>query len=256
MVKKYRTQCESNLYHVTTRGVARQIIFESDGDRAFFGKLLRENLVILDGKVYAWCFMENHVHLLFNLELANISVLMRNVQSRYASYFNLKYDRVGHLFQSRFDSVAIQDERQLLSVVRYIHRNPLDLGVMDLEEYQWSSYREYLGKPFFSSTDFVLELLGGVAEFKRLHMLDDKEFEKGDEWVETICAKGTIAKNERESDVLEAQSILGGLTPLAIGSLPKPQRDKALAELRAAGFTIAQISRMTGIGRNIIQRAR
>ena len=249
-MKKYRTECESNIYHVTTRGVGRQLIFEDDADRRHFGALLRAGLESSEGELYAWCFMGNHVHLLVHLDLCSLSILMKAVLSPYASYFNEKHDRVGHLFQSRFDSVPIETGEQLLAAVRYIHQNPLGDLADTLEDYRWSSYREYLTAPFITTTKPILSLFGSIEEFVAFHM------ENGSSYDSTKVRRARSSAIDDDQALEIARVITGFETPAKVAELGKRQRDHVLARLKGEGLAIRQIERITGIGRNIIQRAK
>jgi REP element-mobilizing transposase RayT len=85
--------------------------------------------------------MDNHVHLLINEGDDEIGKIMKRINISYSYYFNKKYGRIGHLFQDRFKSEGIDSDAYLLSVVRYIHNNPVKAGlVKNIEEYKWSSY--------------------------------------------------------------------------------------------------------------------
>jgi len=128
----------------------------------------REKLV----EVIAFCFMPNHVHLLVKqLNDNGITEFMRKLGTGYAGYFNKKYDREGHLFQSKFNSVHIKSDDQLKIIFAYIHTNPISLIYSEwkeirvepkklsevknfLKNYKWSSYLDYIGvKNFPSVTD-------------------------------------------------------------------------------------------------------
>lgn len=91
MTRKPRKQSPANIYHVTNRGVSRQIIFEDDADRERFLVTLRRFMAEFDGELYAWCLMSNHFHLLFHMDLEDISLLMKKVGVSYAAYFKAKY---------------------------------------------------------------------------------------------------------------------------------------------------------------------
>ena len=112
---------------------------------------------------------------------------MKKVGTGYATYFNKKYIRKGHLFQNRFQSIIIKDDNQLKIVFAYIHTNPVSLielnwkenGVQDLSEvikflgnYKWSSYLDYIGKENFPSVSLrnsLLEALGGVKGCEKIY---------------------------------------------------------------------------------------
>lgn len=177
MVRSARKRAESEVYHVMTRGVGRQVIFEDDADRRFYLAVLTEELASHDGELLAWSLMDNHVHLLVRMRLEELSELMRALGSAYASFFNRRHDRVGHLFQDRFRSEPVESEAYLLTVVRYIHQNPVAAGLAPSCEYRWSSYRAYLGLPCEgvpTECDTVFSMLGGVDGFVGFHRaLDD-----------------------------------------------------------------------------------
>lgn len=250
-MKKYRQACESNIYHITARGVGQQLIFEDNEDRKFLGRAMRSKLEQLEGELYAWCFMGNHVHVLLHMTLDRAALFMQGLLTGYAGYFNKKHGRVGHLFQSRYDSVAIETTSQLLATVRYIHLNPVGEFADCPGEYAWSSYREYVSRPFITTTKFVLGFFDGVDSFVDFHeqqRLDPVEQQRQREKRRTFVSENDALRVAREITGLEELS--------ALASLEKQQRNAKLAELKEAGLTIAQITRITGIGRNIIQRAK
>ena len=250
MANKYRTYSEANIYHITLRGVAKQIIFEDDEDRRFFGKRMRQCFDENEVKLYAWCFMSNHVHLLIRAELSVVTKAMRSLLVSYAMYFNARHDRTGHLFQNRFDSVPIETDEQLMVAVRYIHRNPSEIPGQSSESYEWSSYREYLGWPFITSTEFVKGLFNSQEDFITFHDSWQPEPEK---------LSGAFLSHKVLSDeeaIVFAKDLLGVDSITAIACLDKAERDRRLAILKENGLTVSQIARITGIGRNIVQRAK
>lgn len=157
-------------YHVYNRGVAKQLIFRKKADYVVFLRYLKEYLlpkehpdrlqlqglnprrrsVICYGEVVllAYCLMPNHFHLqVKNITQDGLAKFMRAVITNYVMYFNHTYKRVGPLFQSSYKAVETTNDGQLLSVNRYIHRNPLPLitRVKPLYRYEYSSYPAYLG---------------------------------------------------------------------------------------------------------------
>lgn len=245
-----RSHSESDIYHVTTRGVGKQILFEDDRDRIKFGAFLRKCLEKYDGSLYAWCFMQNHVHLLPRFKSFDLPAFMRQLLSEYAHYYNKRHDHVGHVFQSRYGSVPINDDDQLLTVVRYIHQNPKGMGFPRPGDYKWSSYREYIGSPFITDTSLILDILGGIEPFIEFHETCDDSLSK-------VPFDNKRRPSIPDDEAVKLAKSLTGCKELSdIASCQKPERDARLALLKDNGFTIAQIARLTGIGRNIIQRAR
>lgn len=129
MSREVRKYSESGYYHVMIRGVNKQIIFESDTDKTFFIDSLMIAKAKYEIKVIAYCLMENHVHLLIKDNIGDLSKFMQSLNTRYAIYFNLKYCRMGPLFQDRFKSEIINDDRRLLAAYRYILNNPYKAGI-------------------------------------------------------------------------------------------------------------------------------
>lgn len=122
-----------------------------------------ENLVSILG----YCFMPNHFHFILRQEAdGGISRFISNLINSYTRYFNIKNDRVGPLFLEDFQNVLVSNEQQFLHLTRYIHLNPysasLVVNLKDLENYEWSSYKEYLGR----SDDYVCDRVIVEASFK------------------------------------------------------------------------------------------
>ena len=244
MPRTSRTRSESGFYHVILRGNGKQLLFESDEDRARFLTLLRVKTRAGGISVIAWCLMSNHIHLLLDDPQGNLSHAMHALATAYARHFNDASSHVGVVFQGRFTSVPIADERQLLRAVRYIHDNPEKAGIAPAREYRWSSYGEYLSGAHLISDELVLGLIGGREHFE--------EFSRSDRYSGYYVRSG---KRVSDDDVLlAARSVLDDVTPTEVKGLEKACRDDALRALRQAGLTCKQIERLTGIGASVISR--
>jgi len=164
MARKLRVQFEGAIYHVTIRGVDRRIIFDDDNDRKRFLECLGEAIEECGVRLYLFCLMSNHVHLMVETPMANLSAFMHKLQTAYTVYYNLRHKRAGHLMQGRFGAKPVGGNEYLLKLSRYVHLNPVYVGLMidqplerrltELRSYPWSSYRGYAGlaKP----VDFVV----------------------------------------------------------------------------------------------------
>jgi putative transposase len=242
MGHRYRETSETDVYHITLRGVGRQIIFEDDADRSRFMDMLTSVAHDSGVAVYAWCLMSNHVHLLLRAPISTVSKMMQRLNTGYAKYFNKRHDRMGTLFQDRFGSVAVKTDEQLLTTVAYIHRNLLEVsGQLDGG---WSSYDEYFDRGKAVDTSFVLDICGGVQNFKALHFQEREQ----------PCNPQTRL-TEREA-LCMAKEILGSKNLYEIRSFERSRRNDAIRELKKAGLSVRQIERMTSIGRNIIARVK
>ena len=154
------------------RGVDHGRVFFSDRDRLEFGERLREIYDRFDVATLAYCLVENHYHLLLRTADGRLSEAMHHLGLVYTRHTNDRVGRDGPLFRGRFRSIPVTTDAYLLCVVRYIHRNALDVrGVEAVDRYRWSSLRAYLGlrpTPAFLDTSVVLEYFDGdVAAFAR-----------------------------------------------------------------------------------------
>lgn len=128
------------------RGANRQEIFHDDEDCLKFLDILHIYKMKAEVEIYSWCLMGNHIHLLIKEGSEDISASMKRIGVSYVSYYNWKYRTSGHLFQDRFKSENVENIQYLLTVVRYIHQNPLKAGIVKrMDEWRWSSCREYYG---------------------------------------------------------------------------------------------------------------
>ena len=127
-------------HHIINRGVARGNIFLKDDDFIKFLEILEHTSKIYTFKVHSLCLMTNHYHLLIETKSENLSLLARQINSKYAQYFNKEYKRVGPLWQGRFKSWFVHDENYLGALVSYIEQNPIKANIAQgIGEYKWSA---------------------------------------------------------------------------------------------------------------------
>jgi len=139
-----RKYSETGVYHIMVRGNAKQDIFIDEQDKRKFMKTIFQKRAEDRFLLYAYCIMSNHAHLVVKESKELISKSMKRITTSYASYFNIKYRRVGHVFQDRFKSEAIKNDSYMLSAIRYVHNNPVKANIARLKDYPWSSYHEYM----------------------------------------------------------------------------------------------------------------
>ncbi len=136
-----------NFYHLYNRGNNRQTIFFERENYLHFLRLVRRYLTPEEVEILAYCLMPNHYHLLVHFKAGNLSEQMKVLSLAYTKGMNVRYNRVGSLFQGRFCSIQVDRESYLVHLVRYIHLNPVKVGlVMHPREWEFSSYREYAGQ--------------------------------------------------------------------------------------------------------------
>ncbi len=151
-------------YHLIIRGNNRGTIFLDENCFIRYIELLRGYKIRLKYKLYCYCLMPNHIHLILEAsEKAPISKIMQCINTCYAHYFNKKFKRTGHVLQGRYKSIIIKDNEYLLHLSRYIHMNPVKAGLCKrAEDYKYSSARDYLQgnkADDLVDTDFILSIL-------------------------------------------------------------------------------------------------
>lgn len=248
MPRSARARAESGFYHVIQKGNGGQTLFEDAQDYRAYLDFLSNKSADNGISVLAYCLMSNHVHLLLRDSDGRLSEMMHALTTSYAQHFNKRGGHIGHVFQQRFKSRAIEDDGYLLQALRYIHNNPAKAGVCPAPEYYWSSYREYVGTPVVADTAMILELCGGPDGFAAFSAAADDG-----------PAAYSFGGRERMTDAHAASLAAEILDPLPVSELKsadKPLRNALLWDMRRAGISVRQIARMTGIGKNIIERAR
>ena len=145
MARPLRIEFEGCAYHVTTRGWERRDVVRDDEDRAHWVRLMDRVAQRFGWRVFAWALMRNHWHLFLSTPEANLSRGMHDLNSGYASWFNRRHRRSGALYQGRFKAILVQEQGYAWTLSRYVHLNPVRAGAVQRpEQYQWSSYRDYL----------------------------------------------------------------------------------------------------------------
>ena len=246
MPRQARRKSESGVYHIMLRGINKQVIFEDEEDVIKFLETLKKYKEISGYKIYAYCLMSNHIHLLLKVEKEDIDLVIKRIASSYVYWYNLKYKRNGHLFQDRYKSEPVENDSYFLTVVRYIHQNPLKAGLCNsVDGYCFSSYNEYVKKSDLVDTDFCLGII------------DKEQFvDFNNEYNEDVCLE--IEKDNFRLTDDEAREIIFKITKCRtvtqFQDLNTDKRDKYLKILRDNGLSIRQISRLTGIGFNIVRR--
>jgi putative transposase len=164
MARPLRISYPGAFYHVTSRGNEQKSIFKSKRDREKFIEYLESAVKRYDAVIHAYCLMDNHYHLLLETPSGNLSKIMAHINGAYTTYYNVKRDRFGHLFQGRYKAIIIEADEYAKELSRYIHLNPVRAKIVNLpEEYEWSSYTYYIGKkkpPEWLKMEFILGYFG------------------------------------------------------------------------------------------------
>ncbi len=150
---------DEGCYHIMTRGNRKQKTFRADEDfHRYMGMLIKYKKKY-KFRLYGYCLMPNHVHLIGEVVGKNLSKFMHGLNRSYVIYFNKTYDKVGHLWQDRFKSKLIVKDKYLIDCINYVELNPVRAGLVESpHEYIWSSYRErnMMESPYKVLDDFSL----------------------------------------------------------------------------------------------------
>lgn len=147
MSRPLRIQYPDAWYHVMNRGRRGDEIFSKDSDYDTFIDLLKEIFEDYNVNISAYCLMSNHYHLLVQTPDANLSRAMRHLNGVYTQRYNKNHHCDGQLFRGRFKAILVDADSYLLELLRYIHRNPIEAGLVEsLQKYNFSSHKGYLSK--------------------------------------------------------------------------------------------------------------
>lgn len=247
MPRGARKQAESGIYHLMMRGINRQRIFEDENDSERFLEVLAGYKETCGYELLGYCLMGNHVHILMRIGAEPLQIVMRRIAAKYVYWYNVKYERVGHLFQERFRSEPVEDDVRLMTVLRYIHRNPVKAGLCERpEDYVLSSYRDYLGRAGIADTGFVLSMIS-PAELAAFTSQD----------VDDECLDMPKRPSRRLTDEDAAaaiERISGCGSSAAFQAIPAEERDRLLPVILEAGVSVRQASRLTGVPVGVVRK--
>ena len=247
MPRSARKKSASGIYHIVLRGINQQQIFEDSEDYNKFLQVLKDSKAISEFKIFAYCLMGNHIHLLIQEQKEPIEQIMKRIATRFVYWYNIKYQRVGHLFQDRFKSEPVEDDAYFLTVLRYIHQNPLKAGLCkSINGYEYSSYNAYFEKSDLIDGEFVFGIIS-KDEFVRFN--NEKAFDVCLDSEEKPRIKVTDEEAKRIIDKISKCKTVADFQLLNVTA-----RDKMLKKMREKGLSIRQISRLTGVSFNVVRK--
>ncbi len=224
MARPLRIEYPGAVYHITSRGNEKKLIFKDERDREIFLDTLSQVDKRYNWLCHAYCLMNNHYHLIIETPDGNLSAGMRQLNGVYTQAFNRQHNRVGHLFQGRYKGILIQKDSHLLEVCRYVVLNPVRAkAVKKPEQWRWSSYQATAGieKPHpCLSTEWILNQFGSTRR------IAEKAYRK---FVEDGIKQESIWEAVRAQSILGEEEFTATLTDYLrgkkdIAELPKSQR--------------------------------
>jgi putative transposase len=267
MPRTARKKSPTGIYHVVLRGNNKQAIFEDVADYRKMLAILKNYRGKCGYEIYAYCLMNNHIHLLIKEGEEDLGLSFRRIGVAYVLWYNRKYGRCGHLFQDRYRSKVVDSDRYFMTVLRYIHQNPWKAGIAgSVAAYPWSSYGEYIGGPGpkICNIEFALSMFskneietGELNEKKNEALklfIEFNSIENTDQCLDYDEGKENIRLADSEAAEI-IKNVAGLSNPLHIQSLEKRERTEVIRKLKARGLSIRQIERLTGVSFAVIRRA-
>ena len=256
MPRLQRQKSQSGYYHIMIRGNERRPIFFDDKDRLRFIDTLYETKQAHEFYLHAFCLMDNHVHLMISEGDEDIATTMKRITVSYVYYFNKKYERVGHLFQDRFKSEAIEGDSYVISLLRYIHQNPVKATmVKTADEYRWSSCNCYLNSDGsfrkILDMDTILALYSSDLEKARKLFAKDINVPSQDSFLDLKEEEKIIteeaAKTLFNRLLLEHQIDWDNITKEQLILIIKELKD-------ATNLSVRKLSKITGLNKDKINK--
>ncbi|MBW9170106.1 transposase [Clostridium estertheticum] len=219
MPRTFRLKSDESIYHIMCKSITEVNLFKDTEDKKKYLSLIKKYKTLYNFKLYGYCLMDNHLHLIIDANGSDISKIMHGINFSYAMYFNKKHERGGHLFRDRFKSIIVANDRYLKTLSLYIHNNPTD--ILDYkncpEKYAFSSLSIFIGKrrDYFKLVDygFIISLFGESIKIARknyynlIFMCNEEklkqEIEFEDEKSEYKNERITLVRNFKSDDVLE-----------------------------------------------------
>jgi len=242
-----RKLSSTKVYHIMIRGVNKQEIFKDDFDRKKFLQIVKYYKKKYNINIYSYCLMLNHVHILIKDLDDKMCKFMKQTVGLYSQFYNKKNDRVGHLFQGRYKSEEVETKEYLLNVIRYIHKNPEKANFCKMQNYKWSSFKEYIFTEKIIDKSDILKIFhknykNSIALFEHFSYQEDSNIYLD------------IDNSSRRTDT-EIKNEIQLIIPVDnLVKLDKSTRNAAIKQIKKIeGITNSQISRILGISRETIR---
>ena len=253
MPRLSRQHSPTGVYHVMMRGIDRCDIFADDIDRGKFLKILRAVTAPEDRdgnplppycQIHAYCLMDNHVHLLIAEGTEDIGTVMKRIGVSYVSYYNKRHERLGPLFHDRFRSEPVGDTGYFITLLRYIHQNPVEAEmVASPNQYRWSSWREYTASPPTADQAICSRTLPFTA--LPWHKLCEMVLNVSEGIVQphSRLERGRMTDNDARRTLEQ----LCGKDLATLKTMPKEDRKLLIRKAVASGINMRQLARISGL---------
>ena len=238
---------QAGYYHIINRGVARMSIFLKDDDFKKFLEIVAIAKDRYDFTLHSFCLMSNHYHLLLETKHENLSLIMRQINSTYAQYFNKTYGRIGPLWQGRFKNWYVYTESYLYILLRYIEQNPIK-----------AQLTKYIGEYRYSSSWSILNIQN-MKLLENSMLLDSETFEISGK----VLTNDEIKRFERyQKTKFKSKSNKGDKKPISqkqkelnayfLAPQDFTQRNQNILKAVKDGYTQSEIGRHLGLSRSTV----
>ncbi|MCR5431816.1 MAG: transposase [Lachnospiraceae bacterium] len=246
MPRKSRIISMTGIYHIILRSVNQHIIFEEDPDYQKFLFILSDCKKKYNIDIYAYCLMDNHIHLLLHSSPEELPSFFQSFGARFVLWYNKKYMRTGHLFQERFHSEAVESKEYFLTAFNYIHNNPVKANICRFpSDYRYSSYNAYFGeKNPLVDVSFAYEIAG--SKYSLQYYIAHEDYS-----IEIPGFEGAPPRLKRYISDEKAIEMFRSLTNMSsistVSDLTVKQRNIYVRALKKKGLTFKQVARVFDI---------
>lgn len=246
MARRIRIKSESGMYHVMLRGINKQEVFHTVDDYLLFLRALAKCKAISGFKLYAYCLMGNHLHLLLQVGDEPLDLIFKRLGDMFVYWYNQKYERSGAIFEGRYKSLPVDSDEYFITVLKYIHQNPVKAGIVkECSDYEFSSYNSYFTHSGLIDTGFALDLMS-IDDFKSIHS------EISDDSAINIDAESKPRLTDEDAEKIVKNLIHCEKTD-DFKQLPKDMQIAYVRKLKSEGLSIRQICKMTGASQRLVQ---
>jgi REP element-mobilizing transposase RayT len=263
MARRIRLDAPALAHHVMLHALGGEALFLDAEDRQDFIDRVARILPECGARCFAWALMSNHAHLVLQSSSGVLSRVMRRLNTGYAVRFNRRHGRRGYVFMDRFRSRVVENEADLMGLIRYVHLNPQEAGLVSsldaLASYPWSGHAALIGaRPAhpFEAVAAALSLFDPDAERARFAVLRWMARAEGDGGHASRHVQPhprTPASNPVPDDLSDLVRAASEHYVLASGSLASGARNRRVARARAAAAYVAVVE--MGVGGGAVARA-
>lgn len=230
-------------FHVISRGINKQTIFEDDKDYLRYIKYITKYVIVYNVKIISYCLMNNHVHMLLYGNSTEISNFMKCVNQCYVNSYNLRYERIGSLIQNSPKKIPVVNIRYLINVFFYVLKNPARANICQADKYAWNSYKEYFCNSEIIDNSLAKQIYGDIQNLQYNIKIDNNI---------NVIWKHNPEKDAFLRELIYKKYKISNMKQIIY--LNKTLRNEVILILKEQGMSIKKICSITGLSRGIVQK--